>query len=288
MRSLVLGHRGLVGQALERRLGPSTPFSAAPDHVYLAAAKVGGIGANISNPLDMLEENLAIQSKYLHLTHAAGAKLCFLGSSCIYPSETLTHWRPVGVPWREEDLMSGPLEPTNSAYAMAKLAGLEMCKAYAKQYGLRYVALMPCNLYGPGRPNDTHVVNMLMRRFHEAKLAGAPVVSVWGTGRPLRELMHVDDLAEAAVYFMNLPEAEGQLINAGTGSEISIHALATTIAEIVGYEGDIEFDHTKPDGVYRKVMDSSKANGLGWRPTIGLVDGLQRTYDWYVNNGGWP
>lgn len=280
MRSLVLGHRGLVGQALERKLGPSTPFSAAPDHVYLAAAKVGGIGTNVSEPLDMLETNLAIQSKYLHLTYASGAKLLFLGSSCIYPANATC-------PIREDQLMTGPLEPTNSAYAMAKLAGLEMCRAYAKQYGLRYVALMPCNLYGPGRPNDTHVVNMLMRRFHEAKLANAPVVGVWGTGRPLRELMHVDDLAEAAVRFMNLLEAEGQTINVGTGSEISIHALAITIAEIVGYHGDIEFDQTKPDGVYRKVLDVTKAASMGWTAKIGLVDGLKRTYDWYVNNGGW-
>lgn len=289
MRSLVLGHRGLVGQALDRKLRPCAvdrdrlQYS---DHIYLAAARVGGIGSNVEQPADFFTTNMAVQMDVIAATASFKAKLLFLGSSCIYPAESRTHG--IFAPFKEDDLMAGPLEPTNSAYAMAKLAGLEMCKAYAKQYGLRYVALMPCNLYGPGRPNDTHVVNMLMRRFHEAKLASAPVVSVWGTGRPLRELMHVDDMAEAAVHFMNLPEAEGQLINVGTGSEISIHALATTIAEIVGYNGDIEFDHTKPDGVYRKVMDSSKANGLGWRPTIGLVDGLKRTYDWYVNNGGWP
>lgn len=280
-RSLVLGHRGLVGQALMRKMPDSfTGFPVKTDRVYLAAARVGGIGTNVETPADMIADNIEIQLRCIQSCTDLGAKLLFIGSSCIYP-------RDATCPIPESALMTGPLEPTNSAYAMAKLAGLEMCKAHAKQYGLRYVALMPCNLYGPGRPNDTHVVNMLMRRFHEAKLSGVPCVTVWGSGAPLRELMHVDDLAEAAVYFMNMPEAEGQIINVGTGYEITIRDLAILLARIVDYRGDIVFDSTKPDGVYRKVLDVSLARSLGWEAKTPLRVGLSTTYEWYVNNGGW-
>ncbi len=290
MRSLVLGHRGLVGSAIVRKLGDCVTLAdreriestwlPIADHVYFAAAKAGGIGTNVDQCADMITSNLRVQLDVIESCRLSGAKLLFLGSSCIYP-------RMAPQPIPESALMSGPLEPTNSAYAMAKLAGIEMCRAYARQYGLKFVALMPCNLYGPGRPQDTHVIPMLMRRFHVAKIDNHKSVRVWGSGRPMREFMHVEDLAEAAVHFMNLPEANGRVINVGTGSEISIHGLATMIAEVVGYQGEIEFDHSKPDGVPRKVLDVSLAASMGWKAKIPLAYGLTGTYEWHLRNRSW-
>lgn len=292
MRSLILGHRGLVGQALVRRLRDEIITTAenkdlreldevrslmplnGPRHVYLAAGHVGGIQTNIDLAGDMIVENCQIQTTVITTAAASESKLCFLGSSCIYPRDTAQ-------PMPESALMTGSLEQSNSAYATAKLCGLEMCKALRKQYGLKYVALMPCNLYGPGRPSDTHVLGMLMRRFHDAKMTCVPTITVWGTGTPLREFMHVDDAAEACVHFMNHPHAEGETINVGTGEEISIHALAYMLAEVSGYTGSIQFDHSKPDGTPRKVLNSEKAIRMGWAPKVSLRDGLEKTYRAY-------
>jgi GDP-L-fucose synthase len=238
--------------------------------VYHAAGRVGGIEANIEFPADMIAENLAIQSNVVHQCARARAKLLFLGSSCIYPVLD----RPI----TEADFMTGPLEPTNRAYAVAKIAGIEMCRAYGKQYGLRSVILMPCNLYGPGRPNDTHVVNQLMRRFHAAKLENAPSVVVWGDGTALRELMHVDDLAEACVELMAQASAEAPMVNVGTGIEHTIAELAYMLADVVGYMGPITFDTSKPSGVHRKVLNCSLATRLRWRARTHLREGLERTY----------
>jgi len=289
MRSLVLGHRGLVGQALmrlnpsfsydDRDLRESVPYIEKGDRVYLAASRVGGLQYNIDSPADIIDENLLIQSNVIRRCAAVGASLLFLGSSCIYPVLD----RPI----TEADFMTGPLEPTNRAYAIAKIAGIEMCRAYGKQYGLRSVILMPCNVYGPGRPNDTHVVNQLMRRFHTAKLElrlprvplrlvrprkSTPSVVVWGYGTALRELMHVGDLAEACVDLMAKANAEAPMVNVGTGIEHTIAELAFMLAEIVGYKGAITFDGFKPSGVHRKVMVPT------WRARTPLREGLERTY----------
>lgn len=289
MEALVLGHNGLVGQALLLKMPASritdldltestvVPIEGQP--VYLAAARVGGIQTNIDCAADMIDGNLTIATRIIRVCTMTKSKLCFLGSSCIYPRIT-----PQPIP--ESALMTGPLEPTNSAYAMAKLAGIEMCRAYARQYKLRFVALMPCNLYGPGRPKDTHVINMLMKRLHEAKLRGDKSVTIWGTGVPFREFMHVDDCADAAMYFMGL-DKHPDLINVGTGVEIDISGLAMLLREIVGFKGDVLFDPTKPDGTPRKVLDVSLANKLGWSAKIPLAQGLEQTYRWYVENGEW-
>lgn len=303
----VAGHRGLVGSAIVRRLRAcgfdnlilrtheelDLADSAAvadfydrerPDYVFLAAAKVGGIHANSTRPAEFIRENLAIQTNVIHSAwHNGVARLLFLGSSCIYP-------RDCPQPIREEFLLTGPLEPTNRAYAIAKIAGIEMCRAYNLQYGTRFLAVMPTNLYGPGdnyNVMDGHVIPALLRRFLAARDAGAPEVVVWGTGNPLREFLHSDDLADAVVALARLPDqaydavaarGDAPLVNIGSGEEVSIAGLARLIAEIAGYEGAVRFDTSQPDGTPRKLLDSSLMSGLGWRPAIPLRQGLERTF----------
>lgn len=302
-RIYVAGHRGLVGSAIVRRLracGHSDlllrahaeldltdqaavdAFFAAerPDRVFLAAARVGGIHANDTYPAEFIRDNLAIQTNVIHSAWRHGVrKLVFLGSSCIYP-------KLAPQPLHEEALLTGPLEPTNEAYAIAKIAGLKMCQAYRRQYGFDAIVAMPTNLYGPGdnyHPENSHVVPALIRRFHEAKQAGAPGVVVWGTGRPLRELLHVDDLAEALRVLMDGAPAH-DMVNVGSGQETSIADLARTIADVVGYAGAIRFDPSRPDGTPRKVLDSSRMQALGWQATIDLRTGLAQTYrDWLAH-----
>lgn len=297
----VAGHRGLVGSAIKRclkargcdqiltrtraELDLTDPaavesfFSSfKPDFVFLAAAKVGGILANDTHPADFIRDNLLIQTNVLDAAwrHGAG-KLLFLGSSCVYPKFARQ-------PITEDQLLSAPLEPTNEAYAVAKIAGLMACKAYRRQHGFRAIALMPTNLYGPGDNFDlrnSHVLAALIRRFHEARESSAPQVSVWGTGKPRREFLHVDDLAEAAVVAMDSYDSE-QIVNVGTGEDITIAELAAIIREIVGYRGDIVFDASKPDGTPRKVLDISRIKQLGWTPRIALREGILMTYEWYL------
>jgi GDP-L-fucose synthase len=248
-----------------------------PDAIVFAAAKVGGIHANDTFPADFIYDNLAIETNVIHAAHVAGInRLVFLGSSCIYPK-----FAPQ--PIREESLLDGPLEPTNEWYAIAKIAGIKLCQAYRKQHGRSYISVMPCNLYGPGDNFDlmtSHVVPALIRKFDEAKTSAASEVTVWGTGSPLREFLHVDDLAKAVVFCLDHYD-EYQHINCGAGSEISIRELAELIGRVVGYSGVIKFDSSKPDGTPRKVMDSSRIAALGWIPEISLEAGLARTYDWY-------
>ena len=260
-----------------------------PDFVFLAAARVGGIQANNIFPAQFIGDNLAIQT---HVLQAAVKnkvnRLLFLGSSCIYP-------KLAPQPLREEYLLSGPLEPTNEPYAVAKIAGIKMCEACNRQYGTRFVAVMPTNLYGPHDNFDlqsSHVVPALLRKFHEAKLSGE-AVTVWGTGRPLREFLHVDDMAEASVFVMNLPEdvftrtflayPQPCFLNVGTGEDLTIGDLAGLLAEVTGFDGDVRFDASLQDGTPRKVLDVSRLKALGWSPRIALPDGLARTYSWYLN-----
>jgi GDP-L-fucose synthase len=296
----VAGHRGLVGSAIVRRLNamgchnlllPSrdeldlrdqsavTRFfsEGTPEFVFLAAAKVGGILANATQPAQFLYDNLSIQTNVIHAAWQNGArKLLFLGSSCIYPKLAVQ-------PIREEYLLTGSLEPTNEAYAVAKIAGLKMTQAYRSQYGFSGISLMPTNLYGPGDNfdlNSSHVVPALIRRFHEAKLSGSPNVSLWGTGTPRREFLHVDDLASAACFAMeNYDEPEP--LNVGVGEDVTIAELAATVARITSYSGKIVFHPSHPDGTPRKLLDVSRLTGLGWRATIGLEAGLTSTYQWY-------
>lgn len=301
-RIYVAGHNGMVGSAIVRRLrlcgytdivtrtrrqldlrdwGKVSSFFAKtqPEYVFLAAAKVGGIGSNLTYPGDFIRTNLEIQTNVIDCCECyATEKLLFLGSSCIYPRECPQ-------PIKEEYLMTGPLETTNEAYAVAKIAGIKMCEAYARQYSLKSVCLMPCNLYGPGDNFDQetgHVIPSLIARFHHAKMERAKSVKVWGTGRALREFMHVDSLADAAVWCMESTRATG-LLNVGTGNEIRIRDLVQLIAGVVGYDGEIVFDATKPDGTPRKVLDCSKLANLGWRPTP-RTDGLGATYEWYLEH----
>jgi GDP-L-fucose synthase len=298
-RVFVAGHRGLVGSAIARRLSGAgiTPLvrtkaeldltdAAAvraffekerPTQVYLAAAKVGGILANDTFPADFLRENLLIESSVIDAAFRTGVqKLLFLGSSCIYP-------RLSPQPIREEYLMTGPLEPTNSAYAIAKIAGLELVRAYRKQHGFRGISLMPTNLYGPGDNFDlksSHVLPALLRKFVEAKEVGAPSVTIWGTGTPRREFLHVDDLADAAVFLMeNYDEPEP--INVGVGDDVSIRELAELVRDVVGYGGELVFDASKPDGTPRKLLDVSRLTALGWRATTPLRKGIEDTLAWY-------
>ncbi|HTI85164.1 MAG TPA: GDP-L-fucose synthase [Alphaproteobacteria bacterium] len=302
-RIYVAGHRGLVGSAIVRKLGalgysdlvvrPRSELdltrqsaveaffaSERPEVVFLAAARVGGIVANDSRPADFIRDNLAIQTNVIEAARRSGArKLLFLGSSCIYP-------RLAPQPIREESLLTGPLEPTNEAYAIAKIAGYMMCRAYWRQHGFKAISLMPTNLYGPHDnfdPTGSHVVPGLMRRFHEAKLAGAPEVAVWGSGTPRRELLHVDDLADAAVMLMNTYDSP-DIINVGTGEDATIADIAAAVKNAVGYRGRIVFDRSKPDGTPRKVLDVSRITALGWRPKIAFADGLGETYRWFVAN----
>jgi GDP-L-fucose synthase len=296
----VAGHNGLVGSALVRRLRAagasqlllrsrteldltSAPaverFFAEhrPELVYLAAAKVGGIEANRSQPVEFLRENLLIQTHVIDAAYRHGArKLLFLGSSCIYP-------KLAPQPMREEDLLTGPLEPTNEAYAIAKIAGLKLCQAYRREFGFNAICAMPTNLYGPGDNFDlkgSHVLPALIRKCHEASVQHAAAVEVWGTGTPRREFLHVDDLADACVYLMQHYDAEGP-INVGWGEDVSIAELARLVAATVGFRGALQFDPSKPDGTPRKLLDTSRLTALGWRPRISLAVGLASTYAWY-------
>jgi GDP-L-fucose synthase len=308
----VAGHRGMVGSAIVRRLrelgygriltadrqaldlldqAAVRAFFAQNriDQVYLAAAKVGGIHANNTYPAEFIHENLLIQSNLIHAAHTSDVdRLLFLGSSCIYPKHAEQ-------PMREDALLTGLLEPTNEPYAIAKIAGIKMCESYNRQYGRRYRSVMPTNLYGPNdnfHPQNAHVLPALMRRLHEARQEGRPSVTVWGTGRAMREFLHVDDMARASVFVMELDDAvyaantrpDLSHINVGTGADCTIRELAEALARVIGYEGRLEFDATKPDGTPRKLMDVSRLRAMGWQPEIGLEQGLRQTYGWFLEN----
>jgi GDP-L-fucose synthase len=251
-----------------------------PDHVYLAAAKVGGILANATYPADFIRNNLLVTINVLEAARDAGvAKLMFLGSSCIYP-------RMATQPITEDALLTGPLEPTNEPYAVAKIAGIHLCRSYNRQFGTNFVSVMPTNLYGPGDNFDltsSHVLPALLRKFHEAKRDGAPSVTIWGTGTPRREFLHVDDLADACVHVMQHHDGD-ELVNIGCGEDIPIGQLARLVADVVGYEGALEFDTSKPDGTPRKLLDVSRLSRLGWSPRIALKDGVASTYQWFTEN----
>ena len=297
----VAGHRGLVGSALVRRLTAEGAdnllmrtrseldlidqtavdaffASQRPDYVFLCAAHVGGIRANDTYPAEFIRDNLAIQTNVIHSAWKHGTKkLLFLGSSCIYP-------KLASQPLHEDALLTGPLEPTNEAYAIAKIAGLKMCQAYRRQYGFDAIVAMPTNLYGPEdnyHPENSHVVPALIRRFHEAKVTDAPEVVIWGTGRPLRELLHVDDLADALQLLMQRYD-DPAMVNIGSGQEVSIAELASLIATVVGYQGTLQFDPSKPDGTPRKRLDTTRLEALGWRSRITLETGLRETYEAYA------
>ncbi len=320
----VAGHRGLVGSAIVRRLRSEgysnlvlktskeldlrnqsavAGFFAEekPDYVFLAAAKVGGIVANSTYPAEFIYYNLTIQNNVIHNSYLTGVKrLLFLGSSCIYP-------KLAPQPLKEEYLLTGPLEPTNDAYAVAKIAGIIMCRSYNRQYGTKYLAAMPTNLYGPNDNFDlekSHVLPALIRKFHEAKMksgkreagSGEKVV-IWGTGTPKREFLHVDDLADACLFLMNLPDdsydallapgtqsAAPALINIGSGNEVTIRDLALMIKDVIGFMGEMVFDATKPDGTPRKLCDVARINSLGWRHKIGLEEGIRGVYRWYLES----
>ena len=296
----VAGHRGLVGSAIIRALeaqGFSDILtrthaqcdltdraqvmdlfrSKRPDFVFLAAAKVGGILANDTSPADFIGQNLDIQGNIITAAHASGVeKLLFLGSSCIYPKHAPQ-------PMREEHLLTGPLEPTNQWYAVAKIAGIKLCQAFRRQHGMNAICLMPTNLYGPGDNFDletSHVLPAFIRRFHEARLAQAPSVTIWGTGSPRREFLHVDDLADACCFLMDHYDSE-EIINVGVGQDISIAELAALVADVVGFGGEILYDASKPDGTPRKLLDVSRLTALGWNASIGLRQGIASTYEWY-------
>jgi GDP-L-fucose synthase len=302
-RIFVAGHRGLVGSAIVRRLEAAgytnvvtrsrqeldlldatavrSFFEAEkPEYVFLAAAKVGGILANNTYPADFLRDNLLIELNVIDAAYRAGVKkLLFLGSSCIYP-------KLCPQPIKEEYLLTGPLEPTNDAYALAKISGIRMCQAYNQQYGTNYISVMPTNLYGPGDNFDlknSHVLPALIRKFHEAKMGGAPQVVVWGTGSPKREFLHVDDLADACLYLMET-YSSSEIVNIGVGEDLAIGELAAMVREVVGYTGEIVYDTTKPDGTPRKLLDVSRLAGLGWKARIGLRQGLEETYRWFLAN----
>ena len=302
-RIYVAGHRGLVGSAIVRalkRLGHTEiivrsrdeldlrddsavrQFFATerPTHVFAAAAKVGGILANDTCPADFLTDNLRVQTNLIQSAYEHQVeKFLFLGSSCIYP-------KLAKQPLKEEYLLTGPLEPTNEWYAIAKIAGIKMCQAYRKQHGFNAVSLMPTNLYGPGDNFDlqsSHVLPALIRKIHEAKEANRPTVPIWGSGKPRREFLFVDDLANASVFLMDNYD-DSEIINVGTGRDITIAELATLVSEVVGFEGSLEYDATKPDGTPRKLLDVSRLSALGWKPRWSLRDGIQATYQWYLEN----
>ena len=297
----VAGHRGMVGSALARRLqqedvdlltvgrsevdlrDQAAVFDwfarRRPQVVFLAAAKVGGIVANNELRAEFIYDNLAIATNVIHAAHVNGAaKLMLLGSSCIYPKLAVQ-------PLREDSILTGPLEPTNEPYAIAKIAGIKMVEAYRSQYGCDFINVMPTNLYGPGdnyHPQYSHVVAALIRRFHEAKVAGVANVVVWGTGTPLREFLYVDDLADACVHLMKT-YSEMDLVNIGTGEDVTIAEFARLVAATVGYQGSISFDTSRPDGTPRKLLDVSRLAGLGWRARTSLQDGLQLAYQAYLS-----
>ena len=297
----VAGHRGLVGAALIRRLEAQgyrnivgrthaeldltrqadveAFFEAEkPDYVFLAAAKVGGIHANSTYPAEFAYSNFQIQCNVVHSAYLNGVKkLCFLGSSCIYPKYALQ-------PMREDFLLTGELEPTNKAYAIAKIGGIIMCQSYNAQYGTRFVSVMPTNLYGPGdnyHPQNSHVLPALIRRFHEAKVSKAPSVTIWGTGNPRREFLYSDDLADACIFLMDNYDGS-EIVNIGSGAEVTIKELAGAVKEAVGYEGAIVFDPTKPDGAPRKLLDCSKIHAMGWTHRVELDKGIRVAYEDFV------
>jgi GDP-L-fucose synthase len=301
-RIFVAGHAGMAGSAIVRRLRqeacevlaaprreldltrqePTERYfsSVRPDVVVMAAARVGGILANDRYPVEFLAENLAMALNCIRASYLAGVKkLLFLGSTCVYPKFAKQ-------PMSEDQLLAGELEPTNQWYAIAKIAGIKLCEAYRRQYGCDFISVMPTNLYGPGdnyHPEHSHVVAGLIRRFHEAKVAGAPVVVVWGTGKPRREFLYVEDFADACVFVLkNYPGPEG--VNIGVGEDLTIAEFAQTVAEIVGYRGNIAYDRSKPDGTPRKLVDVSRLSGLGWRAKVPLRDGLERAYADFLKN----
>ncbi len=309
MSIYVAGHRGMVGGAILRQLQAkgvdtitrtrseldltdqaavhSFMKKAKPDAVILAAAKVGGIHANNSFPAEFIYENLMMEANIIHQAYASGVtKLLFLGSSCIYPKNA-------DQPMQENALLTGTLEPTNEPYAIAKIAGIKLCESYNRQYGVDYRSVMPTNLYGPGdnfHPQNSHVLPALMRRFHEAAQSGAEEVVVWGSGTPMREFLHVDDMAEASLFVLDLDrdlyqrETDPMLshINVGSGVDITIRELAQTIADVTGFTGRLTFDASKPDGTPRKLMDVSRLGRMGWRAKIDLKEGIQDTYRWFL------
>ncbi|WP_220721014.1 GDP-L-fucose synthase [Agarivorans litoreus] len=311
-RIYVAGHRGMVGSAIVRQLEASGYSNIITrtrdeldltnqqavfeffkteniDQVYLAAAKVGGIVANNTYPADFIYENLMIQCNIIHAAHLANVqKLLFLGSSCIYP-------KLAPQPMEEAALLTGYLEPTNEPYAIAKIAGIKLCESYNRQYGRDYRSVMPTNLYGPNdnfHPENSHVIPALIRRFHEAKLNGDKEVVAWGSGKPMREFLYVDDMADASIYVMNLSCEEYKAntepmlshINVGTGIDCTIKELVETVAEIVGFKGDIKFDASKPDGAPRKLMDVTRLESLGWQYSNNLNKGLKASYNWFLEN----
>ncbi|MFZ3383187.1 MAG: GDP-L-fucose synthase [Candidatus Methanoperedens sp.] len=301
----IAGHRGMAGSAIHRNLksrGYTDIITCTrteldltnqqavnnffeterPEYVFLAAAKVGGILANSTYPAEFIYENLMIEANVIHASYTTGVKkLLFLGSSCIYP-------RLASQPLKEEYLLTGELEVTNEAYAVAKIAGIRMCKHYNQQYGTNFISVMPTNLYGPNDNYDletSHVMAALMRKFHEAKLNNAQQVVVWGTGAPRREFLHVDDMADACVYLMenfNAPDI-GEFVNIGLGEDVTIREMAELIGDIAGYNGEIVYDTTKPDGTPQKLLDVSKLRKLGWDARISLRDGIKQAYEWYTS-----
>mgnify|MGYP006299428767 CR=1 FL=1 len=313
-RVFVAGHRGMVGSAILRRLqalgyrniitrrrdeldllnqsAVRDFFRSQPvDQVYLAAAKVGGIHANDTYPAEFIYQNLMIEANIIHFAHAAGVqKLLFLGSSCIYP-------KLAGQPMREDSLLTGQLESTNEPYAVAKIAGIKLCESYNRQYGRDYRSVMPTNLYGPHdnfHPENSHVIPALLRRFHEAVQRGADEVVIWGSGKPMREFLHVDDMAAASVHVMELDDASYRAntqpmlshINVGTGQDCTIRELAETVARVTGFQGRLVFDTSKPDGTPRKLLDVSRLKALGWEAGIALEEGLRDAYQWFLDNQG--
>lgn len=311
----VAGHRGMVGAAIVRCLTSDEEsdkinviavtrseldltlqadvrafFASNPiDEVYLAAAKVGGIHANNTYPAEFIYDNLMVQANVVDAAYRSGVrKLLFLGSSCIYPRLALQ-------PMAEAELMQGALEPTNEPYAMAKIAGIKLCESYSRQYGVDFRSVMPTNLYGPGdnfHPDNSHVIPAMMRRFHEGKVRGDTEVVVWGTGTPMREFLHVDDMAAACVHVMNLPretytahtDPMASHINVGTGQDCTIAQLAHTLAQVIGFEGKVVFDASKPDGTPRKLLNVDKLHSLGWQAQTPLHQGLEQTYAWFLQN----
>ena len=299
----VAGHRGLVGSAIARNLKGkgytniigkthneldlmdqqsvrSFFETEKPEYVFQAAAKVGGIGANSSYPADFIYENMEMQNNIIKAAHDFKVtKLLFLGSSCIYPKNCPQ-------PIKEEYLLSGYLEPTNEGYAIAKIAGLKMCQFFKKQYGDNFISCMPTNLYGPNDNydlNNSHVMPALIRKFHEAKVSNSPFVEVWGSGRPLREFLYVDDMADACVYLMENYDGE-EHVNVGTGKEVTIGELAEMVKEVVGFKGELKFNSEKPDGTMRKLLDVGKLEGTGWKYRVELEDGVRMSYEWFKEN----